>query len=68
MLRFKKEKILPVFLAHGATTFQFARLAKISPGAASRAVHGKRVSPKTAAAVVDALKIPAEEFLEVADE
>lgn len=66
MYRFKRELILPVFLATQWTTYELARRAGVGFRAAFNAVNGKRVGADIIAKVAAALGIDPMEFIEPA--
>lgn len=63
MFKFKREKILPVFLAKKITVQDLARSADISHKAAFRAVNGLTITAVTVQKAAQALGINALEFL-----
>lgn len=65
MFQFKRELILPVFLASGLKVWQLAKLAGVAHGTAYRAVNGLSVSAPNAAKIARALKIDVLKFLVV---
>ena len=64
MFRFKREKILPLFLQRKMTVSELARRAGISNQTAQRAVEGEKVGAVIISKIADALNIDALNFIE----
>lgn len=64
MLRFTREKILPLFLQSGFTVSDLAKKAQISHKTASRAVEGLGITAPVVAKIARALNFDAMKFLE----
>ena len=64
MLRFNREKILPVFLKKEMTIADLSRKAGVAHRSAERAVEGEAVAAPIINKIADALGIDAMEFLD----
>lgn len=65
MLRFSREKILPLFLAMRITVAELAKKADVSHKSADKAINGKKLAAPIISKIADALNINAVEYLEV---
>ena len=63
MLRFNREKILPLFLSRGITMQELGRLAEVHATSAKRAINGARVTAPVIGRVARALRINALDYL-----
>ena len=63
MFRFKREAILPLFLARGMTIQQLAKIAGVAYRSAERAVNGVPVSAPVVGKIARALDFNAVDFL-----
>lgn len=64
MFRFKRERILPLFLSRRMTVAELARKAGVSHTSAQRAVEGEKVAAPIIDKVAEALGIDTMDFLE----
>lgn len=64
MLRFAREKILQLFLQRQITIAELARLAKVSPQSAKKAIDGDSVNPVIVAKIAAAMELDPLEFIE----